>query len=247
MQEQYSRGQSTRHSTCLHICVRLPYDVAVHRTLAYAKSYSSDIACIPYRLYSCSCIEVRLMMTAVAYVRSCGSICSKCNLLRSYHLLLVCLLSGCIYHDAFISIYQRFISTSRNVFTHTSMSSTQRVDGHCNAQLPPFPHTLRRRRAHIHTPNLICAVFALERGLSHPQRRPLPFVFVTDLQSMYLGATPQRGRTNIISSSAVPGSFRDPSHLGFDQFCCIDSELGRPYQGETCIRFPSWPPVSWAD
>ena len=48
------------------LCVRLPYDVAVHRTLAYAESY---IACIPYRVHSCSCSEVRLMMIAVAYVR----------------------------------------------------------------------------------------------------------------------------------------------------------------------------------
>ena len=46
------------------LCVRLPYDVAVHRTLAYAKSYSSDTACIPYRLHSSSCIEARLMMIA---------------------------------------------------------------------------------------------------------------------------------------------------------------------------------------
>ena len=57
------------------LCVRQPMDVAVHETLAYAESYSSDIACSPYGLQTSQIIEVRLMIIAVASVRWSGSIC----------------------------------------------------------------------------------------------------------------------------------------------------------------------------
>ena len=52
---------------CLH--VRQPYDVAVHVTLAYAESYSSDIARSLYRLRSCEHVEIRLIIIALASVR----------------------------------------------------------------------------------------------------------------------------------------------------------------------------------
>ena len=51
---------------CLH--VRQPYDVAVHVTLAYAESHSSDIAQSPYDLHSYEHIEVRLMIIALTSV-----------------------------------------------------------------------------------------------------------------------------------------------------------------------------------
>ena len=40
---------------CLY--VRQPMEVAVHETVAYAESHSSDIACSPHNLQLSQCVE----------------------------------------------------------------------------------------------------------------------------------------------------------------------------------------------